>query len=299
MSDLRIAYLQTLKHEWRLKGTAKYGLDSSLGAGWESILTVGFSANRSFAERNRRLWMGIRIISYHDNLYRREVLPMSTVTNLQTNHWNVREGETGDVASELSNDHSQVLAFVAYGDDTETTKKKFAMLKQLAVLMNDLIEVKRTQKWDALVEALTPDMELSTTKIIEAKMMSEARTAVLKTEDFVTASAIAEAAQYSTKNPSSQPNRWKRARQIFAVSHKGVDLYPLYALDRDQEFRPLPIVREVLELFGDKKSAWETAFWFASVNSYLKNKKPKDVLRSAPEAVLKAAQAEVVGVQHG
>jgi hypothetical protein len=243
--------------------------------------------------------MGIWIISYHDNLYRREVLPMSTVTNLQTNHWNVREGETGDVASELSNDHSQVLAFVAYGDDTETTKKKFAMLKQLAVLMNDLIEVKRTQKWDALVEALTPDMELSTTKIIEAKMMSEARTAVLKTEDFVTASAIAEAAQYSTKNPSSQPNRWKRARQIFAVSHKGVDLYPLYALDRDQEFRPLPIVGEVLELFGDKKSAWETAFWFASVNSYLKNKKPKDVLRSAPEAVLKAAQAEVVGVQHG
>jgi hypothetical protein len=244
--------------------------------------------------------MGISVIIERDNLYRIEVPPMPSTSSLQVNHnWNVREGATDDVASELSNDHSQVLAFVAYGDDTETTKKKFAILKQVAGLMNDLIDVKRTQKWDALVEALTPDMELSTTKIIEAKMMSEARTAVLETEDFVTASAIAEAAHYSTRNPSSQPNRWKRARQIFAVSHKGVDLYPLYALDRDQEFRPLPIVGEVLGLFGDKKSGWETAFWFASVNGYLGSKKPKDVLRSNPDGVLKAAQAEVVGVQHG
>jgi hypothetical protein len=244
--------------------------------------------------------MGIPVIIECDNLYRIEVPPMPSTSSLQVNHnWNVREGATDDVASELSNDHSQVLAFVAYGDDKETTKKKFAVLKQVAGLMNDLIDVKRTQKWDALVEALTPDMELSTTKIIEAKMMSEARTAVLETEDFVTASAIAEAAHYSTRNPSSQPNRWKRARQIFAVSHKGIDLYPLYALDRDQEFRPLPIVGEVLGLFGDKKSGWETAFWFASVNGYLGSKKPKDVLRSNPEGVLKAAQAEVVGVQHG
>jgi hypothetical protein len=225
---------------------------------------------------------------------------MPSTTNLKLKHnWSVREGATDEVASELSNDHSQVLAFVAYGEDRETTKKKFAMLKQVAGLMNDLIDVKRTQKWDALVEALTPDLELSTTKFIEAKMMSEARTAVLETEDFVTASAIAEAAHYSTRNPSSQPNRWKRARQIFAVSHRGVDLYPLYALDRDQEFRPLPIVGKILGLFGDKKSGWETAFWFASVNSYLKNKKPKDMLRSNPEGVLKAAQAEVAGVQHG
>jgi hypothetical protein len=229
---------------------------------------------------------------------------MPPPTNLQVSHnWNVREGATDDVASglssELSNDHSQVLAFVAYGEDGETIKKKFAMLKQVAGLMNNLIDVKRAQKWDALVEALTPDLELSTTKIIEAKMMSEARTAVLAAEDFVTASAIAEAAHYSNKNPSSQPNRWKRARQIFAVSHKGVDLYPLYALDREQEFHPLPIVGQVLQLFGNEKSGWETAFWFASVNSYLKNKKPKDVLRSNPEGVLKAARAEVVGVQHG
>ena len=225
---------------------------------------------------------------------------MPTTTKLQVHGaWSVREGATNDVASELSKDNSQVLAFVASGDDAETTKKKFAMLRQLAGLMNDLIDVKRTQKWDALVEALTPDMELSTTKIFEAKMMSEARTAVLEAEDFVTASAIAEAARYSTKNPSSQPNRWKRARQIFAVSHKGVDLYPLYALDRDQEFRPLPIVGEVLGLFGATKTGWETAFWFASVNSYLGSKKPKDVLQSNPEGVLKAAQAEAVGVQHG
>jgi hypothetical protein len=213
--------------------------------------------------------------------------------------WDVREGATDEIVSDLSKSRSQVLAFVSHGEDRETTRKKFAVLKQVAGLMNDLIDARRTQKWDALVEALTPDLELSTTKLIEAKMMSEARTAVLETDDFITASAIAEAAHYSAKNPSSQPNRWKRSRHIFAVSHKGQDLYPLYALDPDQEFRPLPVVAEILGLFGEGKTGWETAFWFASVNSYLNNMKPKDMLRSNPDEVLKAAQAEAIGVQHG
>jgi hypothetical protein len=236
------------------------------------------------------------IIMQDDNLYRIEVIRMPALTTLHAHrHWNIREGATDDVAPELENDHSQVLAFVVHGEDDETTKKKFAMLKQVAGLMHDLIDERQIQKWDALVDVLTPDLQLSTNRIIEAKMMSAVRTAVLETEDFVTASAIAEAAHYSTKNPSSQPNRWKRARQIFAVSHKGVDLYPLYALDREQEFRPLPVVAEVLGLFADKKSGWETAFWFASVNSHLKNKKPKDLLRSHPKSVLMAARGEATG----
>lgn len=35
--------LLTISHEWRLKSTQKYGLDSLLGVNWESVSTVGFA----------------------------------------------------------------------------------------------------------------------------------------------------------------------------------------------------------------------------------------------------------------
>jgi hypothetical protein len=212
--------------------------------------------------------------------------------------WDIREGSGVEIASGLKADRSEVLAFVVHGEDEETRRKKFEMLKQVAGLMHTLINQRRVGKWNALVEALTPDLQLSPTKITEARMMSSARTAILESKDFVSASAIADAADYSTKNPSSQPNRWKRSRQIFAITYKGVDLYPVYALNPEQGFRPIPIVGEVLRLF-ENKNGWETAFWFASLNSYLKNRTPKDLLRTDPTGVLRAAQAEAVGLQHG
>jgi hypothetical protein len=45
---------------------------------------------------------------------------------------------------------------------------------------------------------------------------------------------------------------------------------------------------------------WEAhspGFWFGSVNSYLHNKMPKDLLKSKPQEVLRTAQIEAAGVQ--
>jgi hypothetical protein len=55
---------------------------------------------------------------------------------------------------------------------------------------------------------------------------------------------------------------------------------------------------KILKLFSDKDD-WQKAFWFGSVNSYLGNKMPKDLLQSHPVDVLKAAELEAIGVQHG
>jgi hypothetical protein len=225
---------------------------------------------------------------------------MSSRATVETGtHWSVREGLAKEVAFDLTGGDSEVLAFLVHGEDPQTRRKKFDVLRQVAGLLHELVDNRRQQKWEALVEALTPDLDLSPTRIIEAQMLSSARVAVLESRDFVPAAAIAEAAQFSTKNPSSQPNRWKRNRQIFTVSHKGVDLYPLFALDQQGGFRPLPIVARILEVFADKKDGWATAFWFESVNSYLKNRKPKDLLVTDPERVLRAAEVEAAGVQHG
>jgi hypothetical protein len=165
--------------------------------------------------------------------------------------------------------------------------------------MIDLLVADRSQKkWHALVEALTPDVELSRNKVIEAEMLADARRIVLESKDYVKAAAIAGSASYSSKNPSSQPNRWKRNGQIFAIHYKGVDLYPAYALDHSEGVRPLPIMSEILKHLADKDD-WQKAFWFEGLNSYLKNRKPKQLLRTQPAKVLQAAELEAVGVQHG
>ena len=212
--------------------------------------------------------------------------------------WDVREGSSADIASGLTADHAQVLAFVVAGEDDTTRQKKFAMLKQVAVLMDDLLDVRRTEKWNAVVEALTPDLELSPTKLREAKMMSAARSTILESGDFAPAAAVSDLGSFSVKNPSSQPNRWKQGRQIFAITNKGVDLYPLYALSTTDGVRPLPVIAEILRAL-ESRNGWEIAFWFAGLNSYLNGYAPKDIVASKPEAVLKAAITEASGLQHG
>lgn len=99
------------------------------------------------------------------------------------------------------------------------------------------------------------------------------------------------------KNPSGLPNRWKRTGKIFAITSEGRDLYPAYALDIGGQ--PLPLVRKIIELFGETKTPWSLAVWFGTLNSWLGNKKPKDLLTTAPEQVLEAALMAKEGPVHG
>lgn len=194
-------------------------------------------------------------------------------------------------------DHRQVITDADV--DPKTAEATVSVLRQVAEMMPALLEKRRVQKWDALVDALIPDVALSTNKVIEAEMKCAAMTQILASQDFVTAAAIARMGKFSVKNPSSQPNRWKRMGQIFAIHHKGSDYYPLYALDPTDGYRPRAIVGDVLRLFAGSKDSWGTAFWFGSINSYLGGQRPQDVLTSAPEPLLRAARAEAEGLQHG
>ncbi len=101
----------------------------------------------------------------------------------------------------------------------------------------------------------------------------------------------------AVKNPSGLPNRWKRAKKIFAIASEGRDLYPAYALDIGGQ--PLPLIKKIIELFGETKTSWALAVWFGTPNSWLGNKKPKDLLVSAPEKVMEAALRAKEGPVHG
>lgn len=98
-------------------------------------------------------------------------------------------------------------------------------------------------------------------------MLVQARKAVLETGDWSTAADIAQVAGLSTRNPSAQPNKWKKQGQIFAISHRGVDYFPGYGLDRDSDFRPVRSLAKIIETFAGHKDSWGMAYWFRSDNS--------------------------------
>src|SRR5205823_4584749 len=87
---------------------------------------------------------------------------------------------------------------------------KFGALKNILPVIDVVVQEQSERKLKRLVEALTPDIPLSKNRITEAKMFADAIRVILQSHDFVKAQDIAHVAQFSQKNPSSQPNRWKR-----------------------------------------------------------------------------------------
>lgn len=151
----------------------------------------------------------------------------------------------------------------------------------------------------ALVDALVPRVPPTPSLLKEAAMVARSRNAVLESADWLTAAQVAELAGLSASNPSTQPNKWKRQKQIFAITHNGVDYFPGYGLDPDTGYRPRKALKPVLDVFGEHKDGWGLAYWFLSANSFLGGKRPQDVLASEPERVIAAAEDEIKEINHG
>lgn len=120
---------------------------------------------------------------------------------------------------------------------------------------------------------------------------------IFAASDWYDALTICKGAGFSDINPSAQPNRWKRDGKVFALRRGKTDVYPAYAFGDD--FRPLPAMKDVLCVFKDKKTDLKIAAWFASVNSWLRDQRPLDVIGTNPDAVINAAKAEVAPIDHG
>lgn len=161
-----------------------------------------------------------------------------------------------------------------------------------------LLERQDRESLERLAEMLVPRNPLSPRLLKEASLLVQARKAVLESGDWLTAANIAQLAELSTRNPSAQPNKWKKQRQIFAINHGGIDYFPDYGLDRDAGFRPLKSLAKVIETFEGHKDGWGMAYWFRSENSFLGGNRPQDLLASAPDRVIAAAVDEILEMTH-
>lgn len=162
-----------------------------------------------------------------------------------------------------------------------------------------LLERQDRESLERLAEVLVPRTPPSPRLLKEAAMLVQSRKAVLESGDWLTAAELAQLAELSARNPSAQPNKWKKQGLIFAINHRGVDYFPGYGLDDKAGFRPVKALARIIAIFCEHKDAWGMAYWFRSENSFLGGKRPQDLLVSAPERVMDAAMDEVQEIAHG
>lgn len=193
----------------------------------------------------------------------------------------------------------RVIALTLEHGSESATNALASTVMSIVPLVSAILERRQQAAIDRIVEALVPPIQLPKTVLLEARMTAEARKGALEAADWLTAMQIAELAGFSRKNPSTQPNKWKREGLIFAVQQQGVDYFPAYALDAQAGYRPLKAMAQVLEVFGGRKGPWGLAIWFASLNGFLGGERPQDLIATVPSSVVEAARDEVEGAAHG
>lgn len=207
-------------------------------------------------------------------------------------------GTGSEVSRRLNRSSARRALAVTFADDDQSAVLE-DVVRKVAEFLPHIVRQKQRESLERIVGALLPEIAIPGAALAQARMLVDAKSTILRSGDFLPAGEIAKLAGYSDKNPSAQPNKWKKDGAIFAIQHKGVDYFPLYALDPDENYRPYKAIAEILRAFGETKAGWGTAFWFAGLNSFLDDRRPQDLLASHPDLVIAAANDEVEGVQHG
>jgi|GEM_PF-1089675 len=148
-------------------------------------------------------------------------------------------GTPKDVQALLARSHAERVLVMSFDHIAPPVFDTLAEnVTNVATSMLDVLhERQEPQSLERLAQALVPHAPPPPHLLKEAAMLVRARRAVLESGDWLTAADIAQLAGFSTRNPSAQPNKWKKQGLIFAIHHNGVDYFPGYGLDSQTNFR--------------------------------------------------------------
>ena len=185
------------------------------------------------------------------------------------------------------------------GQDTEflrgVARRLEETLAKIAPIVLDVHWAQARQQQERLVEFMLGDHSPTPIDVLRAGMKANALRSVFEGTEWLTAAQIAQLAGLGNANPSGTVNRWKQRRKLFALQHKGQDLYPRYLLD--EGFRPLRAAEHVLGVLADF-SPTRLASWFESRNGLLSGQRPRDRIASEPKRVLEAARQTLDAEQY-
>src|SRR3954453_7360030 len=209
----------------------------------------------------------------------------------------VLSGTGRDVIRQLNRSPERRTVAVTFTDDEQGAAAE-RVIHQVVEFLPQLIQERQEETLKKMVNVFLADVTPSKAAREQARLLIEAKTAILNSGDFLPATEVAKLAGFSASNLSVQPTKWKRNREIFGIQHGREDCLPLYGLDPG-DHRPRKEMAEILNVFGDAKDGWGLAFWFAGLNSFLDDERPQDVLATDPDRVLAAAKDEMAELEHG
>jgi hypothetical protein len=123
-----------------------------------------------------------------------------------------------------------------------------------------------------------------------------ARDAIFANATWSPPESVAREHQRDGSLTANEVQSWETAGRIFSVERDGRSFYPHYVFD--DLGTPISEVAEILQIFNGYK-AMRIAAWFESTNSGLRGRRPREVLKSDPAAVVAAAKDHIVGSAHG
>lgn len=133
----------------------------------------------------------------------------------------------------------------------------------------------------------------------EAEMTIRAKSATLSSCKWLTGSELSILRGCDLECMNNLLSLWKAEMMVFSIEHESIEYYPCYAFDEKNEYMPVRDLKRILQEFDGNRNGWGLAFWFASVNGYLDGHSPQVLLNIAPEKVLAAARADLIGILHG
>ena len=137
-------------------------------------------------------------------------------------------------------------------------------------------------------QALSFQEKLELRRKLEAKLLKrnlKMLNEYLKRNILLNAQDIHRMSGSKSSRESEPSTRWKREGKIFAIRNRGLNLFPSF------QFRdgiPLPVIKEVLTIIGEKFSSWQIACWFEGGNGWLGGDAPQNCLEK-PDVVISAA----------
>ena len=145
-----------------------------------------------------------------------------------------------------------------------------------------------------LIEAIAPEDPLANVHLKIAESTASLRKDFLERTPVLTSAQVHEQAGFPGGNASQTAHRWRKQNKIFAITLGGRELYPAFQFD--ETGRPRPIIKELLEILSrdDERTEWDNALWFAGDSGWLDGRTPIDCLDSDRDAVINAAEQEVL-----
>ncbi len=184
----------------------------------------------------------------------------------------------------LAKEHPELqgrdAAIVVSAEDSELLSQAMALVASLQ---------RRSRRMERTIEAMLPAEIPGKAAVLQARRNAEARAELLAEFGTLTSSEVADLAGSRASNRAALANRWRKEGRIFAISYHGQIYFAGFQFDAGG--RPLPVVAEVLNAFGDSEG-WQTALWFTAANGWLGGARPVDLLQDDPERIAEAARRE-------